>query len=465
MSDETAGNGPPMSDIAAQVERRARWVWTWLRTDAAAGWTFRVALALTVPVLYVVGRRQWFIRDDWAFLITRNQIRDQYGWDEWLLLPTVGHWMSIPLLIYRGIENVFGIDSYWPFLFVNMALHVAIVFAVRSLCRRAGVQPWTTTLVCAGLLVFGAGWENIVFAIQITYGLSLLGFLIQMLLVDHDGPVDRRDVAGSAMAIVGAMSSGFGPFFLVGMTVLLTLRRRWLALAVAVVPSAMMQAWWWFAWGDRSPEASTGGSIAQVPAYAVRGVIAAFGSLAGIAALGGIAAAAALGVTLWRRPGWLVQSTLITLWLTTAAMYVGLGTQRAALGVDNAAASRYQYMGAMLIAPAFALAVDQLRRVSAEAVWVGRVALLVSIVLGLGALRINSAAWGIRAAEERRTLDLIAGSGLATQADPEHQPISFSPDVRVSSIAHLIAQGAITPRAPSTPEELALVRSALGIAP
>ena len=50
------------------------------------------------------------------------------------------------------------------------------------------MHPWTTTLVCAGLLVFGAGWENIVFAIQITYGLSMLAFLLHVLLVDHDGP-------------------------------------------------------------------------------------------------------------------------------------------------------------------------------------------------------------------------------------------------------------------------------------
>ncbi len=43
------------------------------------------------------------------------------------------------------------------------------------------------------LLVFGAGWENLMFAVQIVYNISLLAFLGQSLLVDHDGPVDRRD--------------------------------------------------------------------------------------------------------------------------------------------------------------------------------------------------------------------------------------------------------------------------------
>jgi hypothetical protein len=447
------------------VEARARSTWLWVRTDEAASWAFRAALLLTVPVMYVVGRHQWFIRDDWAFVITRNHIREQVGWDEWLLLPTIGHWMTVPLLVYRAIEVTFGIDSYWPFLIVNMTVHVGIVLAVRALCRRTLVHPWTTTLVCSGLLVFGAGWENIVFAIQITYGLSLLAFLLHVLLVDHDGPPDGRDVAGAGLALVGVMSSGFGPFFLVGIAALLALRRRWLALAIATIPQGLALAWWWLAWGRDSPEPSTGGSSAMVPAYAMRGVVSMFESLAGVPGLGPVAAVAALGVALWRGQGWRVQSLLLTLWLTAAAMYVGLGTQRVGFGIENAAISRYQYMGAMLLVPPFALAVDQLRRISAEAVWVGRVVLVAALVLNLGSLRTNSSEWALRAADERRTLELIAGSGLAGQADPAHQPIPFSPDVRVADLDELVDEGAIVPRPPATPEEMALVRAALGLAP
>ena len=453
------------TNLATQIERRASKMWAWTCTDLAAAWGFRVALAVTAPVMFIVGRHQWFIRDDWAFIVTRTQIRHDFGWHEWLLLPTAGHWMTAPLLLFGALDNVFGIDSYWPFLALNMLIHVCIVLAVRVLCRRAGVHPWTSTLVGAGLLVFGAGWENIVFAVQITYGLSLLAFLLQFILVDHDGPVDRRDVAGSVIAVIGAMSSGFGGIVLGGIAIFLLLRRRWVALAVATVPSALAQAWWWAAWGGRSPEESTGGSIAQVPAYAVRGVVATFESLAGVGALGGIAAAAALGVALWRGPGWRVQSQLLTLWATAAAMYIGLGTQRVGLGIENAATSRYQYMGAMLLAPMFALAVDQLRRISPEAGWVGRAVLAVAVVLSLGTLRTSSAAWAIRSTDERRTLELIAGSGLAGEADPDHQPLPFSPDVRVSTIATLVERDAIEPRPPSTPAEVALVREALGLTP
>jgi hypothetical protein len=193
--------------------------------------------------------------------------------------------------------------------------------------------------------------------------------------------------------------------------------------------------------------------------------LAAFDGLIGVPGLAGIAAVAALGVALWRGSSWPAQSLLLTLWITAAGMYVGLGTQRVAFGIDNAAISRYQYMGAMLLAPAFALAVDQVRKVSIEAAWVMRVVLLVALVLSLGSLRTNSSEWAIRARDEQHTLELIAGSGLADQADPSHQPLPFSPDVRVGTIAMLVEEGAVVPRGPTTPEEIASVRAALGLAP
>ena len=170
------------------------------------------------------------------------------------------------------------------------------------------------------------------------------------------------------------------------------------------------------------------------------------------------------GSRLWRGPGWRAQSLLlITLWLTAAAMYVGLGTQRVGFGVENAAISRYQYMGAMLLAPAFALAVDQLRRISSEALWRRAHVLVAAIALNLGSLAHEQCRVGHQ--RRRRTphlLELIAGSDLAAQADPNRQPIAVQPRCQRRDITMLVADGAIVPRTPATPEEVALVRAALG---
>ena len=42
------------------------------------------ALVASLVVLWYVGRDQWFIRDDWHFVITREEIRHTLGWQDWL---------------------------------------------------------------------------------------------------------------------------------------------------------------------------------------------------------------------------------------------------------------------------------------------------------------------------------------------------------------------------------------------
>jgi hypothetical protein len=65
-------------------------------------------------------------------------------------------------------------------------------------------------------------------AIQIVYNLSLLAFLIQILLIDHDGPPDWRDWCGAAAGPVAVASSGFDRSS--SRTLLfMAMRRRWIA--------------------------------------------------------------------------------------------------------------------------------------------------------------------------------------------------------------------------------------------
>ena len=92
---------------------------------------------------------------------------------------------------------------------------------------------WLATILAGTLALFGSGWENIVFAIQLTYNLSLLGFLVHLALIDHDGPPDHRDGLGVIAGLVAVSSSGFGPFFVVGTLAFTLLRSRWTAAAIA----------------------------------------------------------------------------------------------------------------------------------------------------------------------------------------------------------------------------------------
>jgi hypothetical protein len=433
----------------------------WVLTDDAANWAFRVSVVVAVVAWIVIGRWQWFVRDDWAFLITRDRIRQLEGLEAWLNTGQDGHWMAVPIIVWRGLQNVFGIDSYWPYLATMLLVNVGIVAATRQLCRRIGVREWTTTLVCAVLLVLGTGWENIVFAIQLTYNLSLLAFLCHLLLVDHDGPPDRRDALGVAVGLIGVMSSGFGPFFVAGVGGFLALRQRWAAAAIAVLPCAAAWGWWFLVYGDDPASDSMPGSRVGVFRFVLRGVTAVFEGLLSIPSLAGVAIVGTIATVIWvvrmRRGG----AIALSLAGTTLIMFAGIGWQRIGFGIESAAASRYVFMGAVLIAPLLALAIDRLGQLSDSLAWAARLTVGLSVVINLGLLGSYARDWADISDEQRTAFELLAGSPRTTDADPTVRPVPFSPDVSLGDIPWLVAEGAITPRPAVTAEETALLEAAL----
>ena len=442
---------------------RLRSTVTYAATDDGAKWAFRVAMVIGSLTIFMAGRHQWFLRDDWALVISRNVVRDTLGWKQWLFSSQDGHWLTIPVLAFRAIQNAFGLGSYLPFLALDVVPHIAVVLLVRVICRRCGVTPWTTTLMCALLLVFGAGWDNIIFAIQISYNLSLATFLAQIVLVDHQGKVDRRDFLGAGLSVVGLMSSGFGPIFIVGMASFLILRRRWWALVVAVVPQGLLYCWWYLAWQSKSTTAVPVGSKSLVPQFVAHGLGTAVHSMISFPGFGGVTLLGLIAIALWAGSGWRTQSILLTLGSTAVVMLVGIGFARVGFGVATAAASRYQYMTAMLLAPLLALLVDQMFRLAVHARWAGRFVLCASILVNGGLLLSSGDDLAKLSHSQKVTFELVAGSGLIDQALPGRIPDSLSPDVTVQWMPWLVDQHAIRPRVPANQAEIDRVRLALGL--
>jgi hypothetical protein len=446
------------------VEVRLRRAAEWAGTEEGASWAFRVLLVCAAIALVVVGRHQWFIRDDWAFIFTRERLHRSGGLDDMLFVAQDGHWMTIPIVVYRVVHAIFGTGSYWPYLIPTMACHLGIAVMVRKLSLRIGVTPWTATILAGTLAVFGSGWENIVFAIQLVYNLSLLAFLVHLWLIDHDGPPDRRDALGAVAGLVAVSSSGFGPFFIVGTLVFMLLRRRWKAAALAVVPAGLASAWWWLFWGKDPAGDALHSRLSDVPAYVRHGIEAVFQSLA-MSSLVGVSMLSTLAVLLWRTRDSRAHDLMLSLAITAGLIYVGLGIQRGGFGVETGAISRYVYIGAVLLIPAFGVAVDQLARIGAPALWAGRLVLISATAMNIAALRSNADVWAARAAGERRLLELIAASPAISTVDKSASPLPFSPDLDIADLPELIADGAIHPHAPTTPEEQAVVDAVLGPPP
>ncbi len=434
-----------------------------VRSDRFANRLFWMVLPAAFVVYFLVGRNQWFTRDDWASVITRETVLQTKGWQNWLFDPQDGHWLTVPFLIFAALRRAFGLGSYWPFLIPAIAAHVGSVLLTRKICQRYQVSAWTTTLVCSLLLLFGSGWENLIFAIQICYNMSLLVFLAQLFLVDHDGPVDRRDYIGAGLSLIGMMSSGFGPIFMVGILILLALRQRWKALLIAVVPQAAAYGWWLLTWSSDNAANTRSGNRSQIPLFVVRGVSATFDGMTSIPGLGAIALVATLAtvfvITGERRR----QTLLLALASTVVVMYSAIAFQRSGFGIGFATSSRYQHMAAMVIAPCFAVMIDRLGRISREARLAGLAVVAVSTAVNVSVMRERTVSWAIETEQERKLINLVAGSDLLAGANPKESPLRNSPDVTLGSIEFLREEGALDPRQPADQDERNRLEIALGV--
>ena len=315
-------------------------------------------------------------------------------------------------------------------------------------CARAQALParrgdtWTATILAGTLAMFGAGWENIVFAIQLVYNLSLLAFLVHLILIDHDGPPDRRDAFGLVAGLVAVASSGFGPFFIVATLLFTVLRRRWKAAAIATIPTGLASAWWWLFWGQ-DPAGGSSRSLSQMPPYVNRGLTAVFQGLTTTDSLVGISLIATLAVLLWRRRDGAAHDLMFSLAVTALLIYVGLGIERAGLGIETAGAVPLCVRRHGVAHPRVRVAVDQLARIASPALWAGRLLLLGATAMNISALRTNGDDWAKRAIAERNVLELVAASPTLSTVEGGVAPSPFSPDVRIVDLPELIADGAI----------------------
>ena len=159
------------------------------------------------------------------------------------------------------------------------------------------VRRRTLPLVAVGIalivLLFGSGFENLFWGIQIGFvGATALGLGALLLLDDVPTlPGPGRAVAATGLLTVGVMTSGYGLFMLglVGLDVLLDpRRRRWILLLL--VPAALYGLW--YVTMGRSGIATYGNpftaeTMTALPGFILDGVATAFGAAAGGGALVG----------------------------------------------------------------------------------------------------------------------------------------------------------------------------------
>jgi hypothetical protein len=231
---------------------------------------------------------------------------------------------------------------------------------------------------------FGAGAMNIFFAFQISWTGSLFCGLAYLLLADHDGPVDRRDVLGLAFGVVALMCSAVSIPLIIGVTLAVLLRRGWRPAVLHSVPLGVVYLAWYAAFGshDRATSYSFGPETLEFVVEMARDTFAGLGqyglvgvALAALAAVGWASCIIRARVDHRLAPLSLVAG--LTVGFVAFAWFTAIA--RAVFGVESASAARYIYVAAALFLPVVALGAQALTRR-----WVGfGAAPLVLLAIGL----------------------------------------------------------------------------------
>ena len=325
-------------EIEQTVNRRA-WAWS-------TG-LFALAAVLAGAALIALGQGLTFFADEWAVIEGRSLDLDSF------LRPFNEHWLGTTILLYRALFGVVGLGSYVPYLALLVALHVVVAAEVFVLVRRAA-GPAIGLAAGVLLLVFGSGFENLFWAMQIGFiGAVALGFGAMLAL---DGtPTRARAAIGAVLLTIAVTMSGLGLVMVAAVGVELladgSRRRFW---PVAAIPAAIYVAW--FVLLGRSGVATTRDpfsltALSQVPGFIVEGAGAAVGAVSGLGPALGIVLGAVLLVAIAvvaAREGGLPARTVGCL-AGIVVLYVLTGLVRAQLAVDAALYSRYTYLAGPLL--------------------------------------------------------------------------------------------------------------------
>jgi len=350
-------------------------------------WAPLAALCLaSATLLVVLGTRLTFFNDEWHILFQRQG----FSADS-ILEPHNEHLSAIPILVFKALIALFGLESQLPYRLalavVVVSLGVLVFWFVR---QRAGNL---LALAAAALVLFlGTAWEDLLWSFQIGLIGSLATGVGVLIALERDTP--RRNAIACALLVFSILLSDLGIPFVIAATVAVLLRRRPRQLWVPGAATAVFAAWW-IGWGHEAETEVTFGNIARAPTYVLDSLASGLTSIFGLARY----SAGTLETYQWGRPLVALVAIALVVWAVR-----GGRPSRQAIVVASAAlsfwilaginftegreatASRYQLIDATLL---ILLAAELLRPVRLHPAALAAVAVLalVAIAANLGALK------------------------------------------------------------------------------
>lgn len=391
-------------------------------------------------------RDQWFFFDEFAFLVPEGP----GVWD-----PHVGHWSTMPTLIYDAYVAWFGVDSYWPWAITITILHLGVAHLVWRVCLRAAVAPAIATAAVAVFIVLGSGGENILWGFQIGYVGGIAFGMLALLLAWDPSRSTPMFVAAAGTSVFSLAWSGTAIPLVVATAAVVWWAQGWKrALISATAPAAVYLIWYVLFAVGTGPD--TGGVGAQklfleMPLFLGVLVVLGFGSVFPLTVPGVIVVIATviwLVPTVRRRD--LRVAAAVPLILAGAGVVFALLTaySRASMSVGSGRAGRYVYFVVVLVLPLLTYA---LTRLVSQWPRAGMPVALASLVALAGYQAALLAIEAHRQASiEQQTHRYLSAAIVVAESDPDGvDPLArpdprWAPDLTLETLLRLQAAGRIS---------------------
>ena len=346
---------------------------TWRERLAVVDWRPVALASVALIALVWLGRDMTFYHDEWALILKRDLSVDG------ILTPHNEHLTATLVILYRVLIGTVGLGSYWPYLGVTFALHLAVAGLVYAIVRTEtpGRSSGWALGAMAVMLFLGSGGDDILWAFQ-SASIGVVAAGIAALVV-----APRRPGLAAGLLTIAMATSGASLAFLVGTGVRLGLTRP-RALPWLLLPTGLYLAWF-AAYGASGVAALRSPSFDGVLQYVAVGLEASAAGAIGTTWpwVGAVACIAVVVGLVLLRP---VPSVVLALLASAVAFFVIAGTVRAELGPEQAAAPRYVYIAAPTFIVAGAIVLSRLPRpiaarlaaVVLAAALVGNIGLLVA---------------------------------------------------------------------------------------
>jgi hypothetical protein len=379
-------------------------------TDRRAVAALALMLLGGLALLLYLGRTTTFYYDEWDWVLARRE------WSVGALLePHNEHLSVVPVLLYKLLFATVGIDVYWPYRVLGLAMHAFVVVGLFVYARRRVGD--VLALAAAAIVMFlGAGWNDVLWPFQTGFLASLAAGVGALLALDRGSR--RGDLLAAVALAVALGSSSLGVPIAAAVAVEVLgrpdRRRRWWIVAAPIA----LYALWWLVYGGEG--GATLDNFFATPGYILEALAGAAGAVAGLgpewgrilAVLGVIVLLGALrervGMT-WR------LAALIALPL----LFWGItGLIRASF--NEPAASRYLYPGVLFML-LVAVEAGAGARLSRRGLALLAVLLLGAVVSNVGEMRGGAGFLRDRATEVKGSLAAmrLAARGLSPTFQPE----------------------------------------------